>query len=165
MKSYFKIPIAVLILLFSGCKILKNNKTETYKTGKVSIKEIKHTKWFKNEFKTYHPNPTIIDSLSPLNSYTLVIIGGEWCSDTRMQLPRFTKILEILNIPIEKTTLYLVDRNKECANCGDYSKQKYQIKLIPTFILIDKNGNEKGRIIESPKKTLEEDLLRILTQH
>ena len=37
-----------------------------------------------------------------------------------------------------------------------------EIELVPTFIL-DYNGEEIGRIIESPEESLEKDLLRIIS--
>ncbi len=152
----------VVLILVSACNVLKRKSTETIRTGQISLKKIKDEDWFKNEFEAYKPNPLVLDSLSRLNQFYITIIGGEWCSDTRLQVPRFFKITETLNFPSLHLNLFLVDRNKDCSNCGAYSKEKYNLKFVPTFIISDNSGREIGRIVETPTKSLEEDLLRIL---
>ena len=59
----------------------------------------------------------------------------------------------------------MVDRKKECSNCGDYNTEFFNIKFVPSFIILKESfGKEKGRIVESPTKSLEEDLLKIINQ-
>jgi Ca2+-binding EF-hand superfamily protein len=48
---------------------------------------------------------------------------------------------------------------------GEGVIKKYDIKKIPTFIVVDNEGNEMARIIEDPKyASLEEDLLKIVNK-
>ena len=48
------------------------------------------------------------------------------------------------------------DRDKEGV------REKYNVRKIPTFIVLNENGEELGRIIEQPRsKNLEADLLMI----
>ena len=51
-----------------------------------------------------------------------------------------------------------VDRNKKAK---DFCIGDYDIKLVPTFIFTDQ-GEETGRIIETPVETLERDFLNVL---
>ncbi len=158
-----KLLIPVLIILISGCKVLNKNKPEEYRTGQISLKEVKRYKWFKLEYRNYTFTKNIKDSLTSLNNYTVIIVGGEWCGDTKLQLPRFIKILETVKFPFENLKIIFVDRSKQKPKTVDNSYESYKIKFIPTFIICDKSGTEVGRIVETPSKTLEEDLLRIIT--
>ena len=159
-----KLLAPVLLLLFSQCKIHNKNSKEDFKTGAFSISEVKHYKWFKPVYRNYHFSKVVADSLTAFKGFSITIIGGEWCSDTRLQLPQFVKILETIRYPEEKVKIILVDRKKECFKCEGYSKEKYNITLVPTFIVFDRSGKEKGRIIEKPSVTLEDDLLKIFNQ-
>ena len=55
--------------------------------------------------------------------------------------------------------MYGVDRAKTTRN-GD--EKKYGITLVPTIILF-KDGKEVGRITETVKKSIEEDLATIIS--
>lgn len=83
---------------------------------------------------------------------------GTWCSDSREQIPAFYKILDELNYPSDKVTLICVDRKKKgLSNEAD----GLNIELVPTIIFY-RNGEEIGRIIETPQESLEKDLLGII---
>jgi len=85
---------------------------------------------------------------------------GTWCSDSRREVPRFYKILDSLNFPSAKVKLIMVDRKKEAAEVNIAS---LNIELVPTMIIYN-DGLEIGRIVETPKETLEKDLAAILTK-
>jgi thiol-disulfide isomerase/thioredoxin len=87
---------------------------------------------------------------------------GSWCGDSQEQVPKFYKIISLLNFDENKIQLIAVDRKKH-AREYDALVQSLNIELIPTFIFY-KNGKEIGRIIETPKETLEADILEILNQ-
>ena len=63
------------------------------------------------------------------------------------------------NYPLSKVTMYGTDRAKTTKN-GE--EKKYNITLVPTIIVM-KNGKEVGRITETVKKTIEDDLAAIIT--
>jgi thiol-disulfide isomerase/thioredoxin len=83
---------------------------------------------------------------------------GSWCSDSRREVPRFYKILDRLKFDQNKLTLFCVDRSKK-DSADDTSK--LNIESVPTFIFYRKE-KEIGRIIESPKETLEKDIQKIV---
>lgn len=152
-----KFVIPVLLLMISSCSLLRKS-SEEYKTGEVSIKELKHYAWFKEEYRKYKVSRKAVDSLFGLNTVKILIFGGEWCSDTRLQLPRFIKILETIHFPKENIKIIFVNKEKQIPE--EY--KNLQIKFVPTFIIRDNVGKELGRIVENPAKTLEEDLLKII---
>ena len=89
------------------------------------------------------------------------VIFGSWCSDSQEQLPAFLKILDQAGKDAAIPAVYTgVPRAKE--KRGDLMT-KLKIEAIPTFIVYRKDA-EIGRIVETPKATLEADLLEILAK-
>ena len=84
---------------------------------------------------------------------------GTWCPDSRREVPRFMRILDMCKFPLDKVTFIGVD-NTKLSPIGDYDK--LNIERVPTFIFL-KNKIEVGRIIENPKTSLEQDMINILT--
>ncbi|MBN2746533.1 MAG: thioredoxin family protein [Bacteroidales bacterium] len=111
------------------------------------------------EYQNYTPN---IDSLFPdksiLQEYQIIIVLGTWCSDSRREVPRFLKLADSLQIPPQNIVFIGVDWSK---SARVKNLNHLNIQLVPTFILLQ-NGNEIGRIVETPSVSLEHDLNKIL---
>ena len=73
----------------------------------------------------------------------------------------FIKIIEKAGYNKKSLKIIFVDRKKKCHYCKD-SIGNYKITFIPVFIIYNKNDEEKGRITESPTKSIEADILNIL---
>ncbi len=115
--------------------------------------------WFNSGYKFSHPDTTTIFQLKKVNKeYSITIVMGTWCSDSRRELPKFYKILDELNFPEERIELISVDRSMDGSN---NNIESLNIKFVPTFIIYS-DSVEIGRIIETPKESLEKDLLEIL---
>ena len=84
---------------------------------------------------------------------------GTWCPDSRREVPRFMRILDVWKFHLTKVTFIGVD-NAKLSPVGEYEKLK--IQRVPTFIIY-KNNIEAGRIIENPVTSLEQDMVNILT--
>lgn len=116
--------------------------------------------WFDAEYTNYEPDSAAVSELTGLDEYDITIVMGTWCSDSRREVPRFYKILDMVDYPEERLTLIGVDRDKKgMAN----ETEGLDIQFVPTFILY-KDGEEAGRIIETPVETLEEDLANIINE-
>ena len=89
---------------------------------------------------------------------TMTIVMGTWCSDSRREVPRFYKILDLIEFPSNSIDLISVNREKTVPD-GDISE--LEILFVPTFIFY-REETEIGRIIEIPEKTLEKDFLGII---
>ena len=114
---------------------------------------------FRTEYNSYIPDPVIIDQIHPLmDAISITIVSGTWCSDSREQVPRFMKILDLIEPVIPEPVLICVDRDKKAA---DVPLEELKILKVPTFIIYH-DKSEIGRIIETPRTTLEEDFLMIL---
>lgn len=117
--------------------------------------------WFKSEYDNYEINLTSSDSIkSNLVDLAITIVLGTWCSDSRREVPRFLKLIDSVQLDNERFSIICVDRKKESpeGNVADLN-----IKFVPTFIIY-RGNKEIGRIIETPNKSLEQDLLEIICQ-
>lgn len=114
---------------------------------------------FFSEYGNYHADTSVINQLKNLRqNLTITIISGTWCGDSKEQVPRFYKILDEAGFDENDITLISIDRDKKA---GDLNIDSLKITLIPTFIVYYDN-KETGRIVETPKQSLEKDLYRII---
>ena len=86
------------------------------------------------------------------------IFFASWCGDSKEHLPHFLKIVKKAKI---KNVKYIALSRKKTLPNEDISSCK--IEYVPTFIVYQ-DGEELGRIIESPEVSLEKDLLEIVSK-
>ncbi len=166
----YKLVTIFLILVFTITAQDKNQITIDSKSGKPMLVglcdrdafvDTNFSWWFNSGYKFYYPADSVITLLSDIKlDYSIKIIMGTWCSDSRREVPRFYKLLDGLKFPETKVTLINVDRKKKGL---DATVDDLNILLVPTFIIYN-GSKEIGRIIETPITSLENDLLQILTK-
>jgi thiol-disulfide isomerase/thioredoxin len=166
--------IFMLLLIFvglqAGAQDLNKKKQDTYRNKEIMInnctrESVCNFPEFKSMYDTmyesYEPDSTTITSLKPLTEgLKVTIIMGTWCGDSKLQVPHFYKITDQLGITEKDMTLVCVDGQKKAEN-GIIDN--LDIQRVPTFIFY-KDGKELGRIVESPKDTLEKDSYDILAK-
>lgn len=106
-------------------------------------------------YDEYRPDPVDLEILrhAPEGSRVMVYFGS-WCSDSRIAVPHFLRILDEARAPHLKARYVGVDRSKREPAAR---LEGVGLELVPTFVLsID--GREVGRIVETPATTLEHDL-------
>lgn len=114
--------------------------------------------WMKDTAR-YLPDATAMQVLKKeLSNYNLVVLFGSWCSDSHLQLPHLYKVLQEANMPMEKVQLYGMDRAKKGRDVED---KIFKVDRVPTIILY-KNNQEVGRIVETPQRSLEADLVAMI---
>ena len=121
-----------------------------------------YSAWYIKGYDEYQFDTDVINKLQDIskNNLSIIIVMGTWCPDSRREVPRFMRILDIWKFPVAKVTFIGVDNNK-LSPVGDHDK--LDIERVPTFIIY-KNNIEAGRIIENPKTSLEQDMVDILTK-
>jgi thiol-disulfide isomerase/thioredoxin len=119
--------------------------------------------WYIKGYDDYQFSSSVINQLQDISkdNLTIKIVMGVWCSDSRREIPRFMRILDIWSFPVSMITFIGVD-NAKSSSVEEYDK--LNIQLVPTFIIY-KNNIEAGRIIEKPTTSLEQDLVNILTRN
>jgi len=83
---------------------------------------------------------------------------GTWCPDSHREVPRFLRVIDLAGSSLGPVTLYGLDRGMK-SPAGE--EVPYAIERVPTFIFL-KHGKEIGRIVETPRTSIEGDMLTIL---
>jgi thiol-disulfide isomerase/thioredoxin len=113
------------------------------------------------EYNSYHPDSASMAELKLRwnDSLTVKVIGGNWCSDTRRELPRLCRVLDALGSDATGFGYYKVSKDKKPLQQDFASEQS--VSRVPT-VFVFKNGTLLGQIVESPAKSWEKDLLELL---
>lgn len=133
------------------------------KINKEGLSSENYASWFQKNYDEYQVNETAIDTLKRhLDKYTIKAFMGTWCGDSKRETPRFYKVLEAAEFPLERLTMVAVSRDRETYKQSPGGEhESLNIHRVPTFILY-KNGREVNRIVESPVESLETDLVKII---
>lgn len=114
---------------------------------------------FDQEYAEYEYDKKIIKKIRRHRvDYSIMLVIGTWCGDSKEQVPRFFRIIDEARIDDDIMTLVAVDGEK---TGGDVDLEAYGIERVPTIIFY-RNGAEIGRITETPQSTLENDMLKII---
>ncbi|MDD8017343.1 MAG: thioredoxin family protein [Bacteroidota bacterium] len=164
--KFFSMLLSCIIISCSGSGTYKINVEESgtkIVTGRFNSHLLKTDVdlkgWFDYNYKDYAIDRSqlqAIDSLSKDVHYVLIM--GTWCSDSKLQVPHLFKIFDSTKVFEQKIEMHGVDRSKKS---DDGVTEKYNVQRVPTLIVY-KGDQEVGRIVESPRETLEKDLVRIL---
>lgn len=119
--------------------------------------------WYAPEHDSYLADTIILKKLREQNltDISISLIIGSWCHDSHREVPRFIKILEEINYSFDRLQMNALDTDKTSPN---FDAKANNVTNVPT-VIIYRNGEEIGRIIESPKKSLEKDLLKIISKN
>lgn len=139
----------------------KENGAVVFK-GKCTFEDLNNEttfSWLKKGDAAYKPNKNDIAYLKKhLSKYRVIVFMGTWCDDSYKMLPQIEKVLQESSFPMDQFAMYGVDRNKE----AKYIEHKlYRISNVPTVIVI-RGHEEIGRITETVKKSVEDDLVNII---
>lgn len=121
--------------------------------------------YYESEYTAYTPDVSTVNNLKTIllnKNIKVTIVMGSWCGDSQERVPRFYKIIDALGFSETNVLIYCVDRTKKTdlptGQAGKGETDNLGIQFVPTFIFY-KDGKEIGRITESPKETLEKDML------
>lgn len=154
-------------LLLSMCLLIqigfsKSNGNDTLR-GEISVKKLKKSyDWFRKEYESYEPAVSdyyILRIKKAFEDKKVFIVMCTWCSDYRLEVPRFFKVLKYCGLKSKNVKMVAVDKSK---HSGIAEFDQFEAVFVPTFIFLDNTGKEMGRIIESPSKTIEYDLMKII---
>ncbi len=122
--------------------------------------------WLTTGIDEYKPDAASLQYLRQhIGKYKLAIYLGTWCGDSKDLVPKLFRVLQDLNIRYDELMMVGMDREKTTLTKeGKKLVKKFKIKLLPTFVLIDEQGHEAGRIEESVNKSIEADLAEIIKQ-
>jgi hypothetical protein len=108
---------------------------------------------------SYSPNLDIITQLQAVKEEIHIeIFLGTWCPDSKQHVSAYFKIMDLVQNPLIRTTYIGIPRDRD--NRQEYTQGK-NIERIPTFI-VTLRGQEAGRIVETPRISVEEDIWKII---
>ncbi len=137
-----------------------------FMVGKINLEGL-HAKpyqqWFHQGMKTYSIDEAFVELFKKdLAQYNIKLFLGTWCGDSKRETPRFIKILEAADFPMEQLEIIALDRRKEHYKKSPTGEEKgLNIIKVPTMVFF-KNGEEINRIVERPIDSLEEDMAQIV---
>lgn len=156
--NFWKIGF-VLLFLTSFLSACHKQYLSAYLTQEEYLKQVQWKTKIDTAYKAKKANPQALQQLSTFkDSIEVKIFFGTWCSDSKKWVPRFLAIQEYL--PIKRYEFIAIDTTKKDEKLW---VKKYQVKKVPTIIFLNDN-QELGRIVEKPKKGLENNLIKILTK-
>lgn len=172
MKLFEK--ILIIVFLFISARSFSQNLNRTIVDAKSQmevliglcnrdgLKSELFKTYYDTEYVAYNPDTSVLRNIKNSiagRNIKITIVMGSWCGDSQEQVPRFYKIIDKLGFAESNITLYCVDRSKK-TDKGE--TDSLGIQLVPTFIFY-KDGKEVGRIVETPKLTLEKDFYDIVS--
>jgi hypothetical protein len=107
----------------------------------------------------YSPDLEVVSRLQKVPEDVQVeVFLGTWCPDCRQHVSAYLKLMDMVRNPLIKSTFTGIPRQREL-------RQEYiagrNVERVPTFI-VHFRGREIGRLIETPKISVEADLWEIL---
>ena len=169
-----KLPFTFLFfftfgILFSqdfNVEIAQNGVTPKLigKFNKEGLSTNSYASWFNKNYEDYKVADNLPETMgNELSKYRIELYMGTWCGDSKREVPRFYKVLDELNFPLERLTSVAVNNDSKFYKQSPGGEHEGKnIHRVPTFIFY-KNGKEVNRIVESPRTTLEEDIQNILS--
>ncbi|WP_273568759.1 thioredoxin family protein [Maribacter halichondriae] len=134
------------------------------KIDKIGLTEGAYALWFNNQHESYKADTELVKSIkSELAKHKITLFMATWCGDSKREVPRFFKILEAADYPMDQLTVVAVDHEKDQYKKSPGGEEKgLNIIKVPTFIFY-KDGKAVNRIVESPVESLEKDIKVIIT--
>ncbi len=128
--------------------------------SREAFSDTSYSWWFQPEYDQYNPDSVTVKEIAyNYDNVKTTIVMGTWCSDSHEQVPRFFKVMDEADYPAGDVKIICVDRERKDSSG---KVDSLNIELVPTFIFYE-DGKELGRIVETPKQTMEEDIFEILT--
>ncbi|OUR92704.1 hypothetical protein A9Q87_06615 [Flavobacteriales bacterium 34_180_T64] len=145
---------------------MDSDSDSPYLLGKIDkngLTSEHYNSWFSKNYEDYKLNETTIKKIkSTLKNYQITLFLGTWCGDSKREVPRFYKILEACNFPMDQLSVIAVSsKSNRYKQSPEHEEQGLNIHRVPTFIFY-KNEQKINRIVEYPVESLEKDILNII---
>jgi thiol-disulfide isomerase/thioredoxin len=124
------------------------------------------------EYAAYAPDSQEVARLRSVSEpVDILCVMGTWCDDSRREVPRFWKVLDVTGDSGLSLRMLAVGRLADAEvtapllrslSLPEDLRAEYDVELVPTFIF-RRNGQELGRIVEAPQASLEADAAEILS--
>ena len=124
--------------------------------NEVKVEKSRHL--LKRRLQEYNPHQDSVHRLERLDQkHYLIVFSADWCSDCAVYVPGLAKALVMARNNFLTARVVDYDAYRDLA-------EEFNVRAIPTIIVLDKSWREVGRFVETPKKygTVEEEVCAIL---
>ena len=163
-------PVTLAVALVTIAPVILTRAQESPilvgRVTRVDLRTTPYLEWFDGQYSRYQPAPAVLENLRPrLAGVSLEAYFGTWCGDSRRQIPRLIRLLDLEGFDEQRLTLIaLSDRPMEFKQAPGHPEAKRNVHRTPTIVVL-RDGNEVGRIVETPTTSIEADILAILEGH
>ena len=165
------VSLVLTQIILTSCSRKKEYKVQKLKNNtKVIVGTLTWEQWEDASgwnFSTAEGNPQAravaeeIGSIVNSNDISFILFTASWCPDSERAMPRIYSLFRMADIEPAKTEIIGLDiRKKE----PSMIIKAYRIRRVPTLIVLLKH-KEIGRIVETPGKSWEDDLLSIFLKN
>ncbi len=167
MKALVAMLFSVFYFLFlslSTAQIQKQKDPETGMevwVGKIKLSDLEDLQGYENLMieEDFKGKPEQLEQLlKGLEGVSIKAFVGTWCDDSQYYFPLLIQLLRQAAFPVKQIEIYGLDKNKKYL---DGTTPSDEVKLVPTLIFY-RDNKEIGRFVETPKKGILEDLLKIV---
>jgi len=155
--------MALGLALVTGVASAEERPILLGKVTRADLNTAPYSEWFDGQYTRYQPDAASIERLRPLLAgASIEAYFGTWCGDSRRQVPRLVRLLDLAGSDEQRLSLTaLSDRPMEFKQAPGHPEAKRYIHRTPTLVIL-REGREIGRVVETPAVSLEADLLAIL---
>lgn len=130
--------------------------------GEVSATKVLSLPAFYQQFESSSISQQDIEGLSAIDkNLTLRLLFGSWCHDSEREVPKIIKLVEAAANPNLVLMLTAISSDKLQP---ESAVARYNLKYTPTLVVI-RDGQELGRIIEMPEHSWAADIVALAQQH
>ena len=145
---------------------LTNKEGDKYLIGQCDrngLQKEGYNEWYSKNYENYSPDAAIVKKgKKKVKKMKIEIFMGTWCGDSKRGVPQFYKVLDELGVDEENVTLINLDNDSKRYKQSPTGEEKGKlIHRVPTFIFYD-DGEEIGRIVETPITSYEMDIAQIV---
>lgn len=162
-----------IFLIFSISCTSYNQETTSLEGEQILVGKVNwdgftnppYNEWFAPTYLDYVVDTTNLALVkSSIHKFEILMYMGTLCTDSQVEVPQFYKILDYLEYDLDQLSNIALEKSEDGKLVSpQHEEAGYAITHVPTFIFL-KNGMEVGRIIEYPSKTLEKDMVEIMTE-
>lgn len=147
-------------------KEITTKNGQQFLVGQINLDGLQskpYSNWFQARYNACKVDETLVSLFQKeLKGYHIKLFLGTWCGDSKRESPKFIKILEAADFPMEQLEIVGLDYRKGHYKTSPTGEEKgLNVIKVPTIIFF-KDGKEVNRIVESPLETLEEDIAQIV---
>lgn len=129
--------------------------------SKEELQQKPFSSWFEPRYEEYTPNPESMAVIEKnIADYQIKVLMGTWCGDSKREVPKLIKILDMADYNYEMIEMHAVDYNKTTPS---KIEEELEVQMVPTIIFY-KDGKEVNRFVEySQGESIEEDIAKIVS--